>query len=107
MKKNRPAFKVCALCNYGKVDSIAGVFFSETSTLGIRMQQIGRITLERGVKTVKLPYGEVKLKVGILKGKEITFSPEFESCAEIARKLKKPLKEVYQDAVFFYRSGNI
>ena len=107
MKKNRPAFKVCALCNYDKVGSIAEVFFSETSTLGIRMQQTGRITLERGVKTVKLPYGEVKLKVGILKGKEITFSPEFESCAEIARKLKKPLKEVYQDAVFFYRSGNI
>ena len=107
MKKNRPAFKVCALCNYDKVGSIAEVFFSETSTLGIRMQQIGRITLERGVKTVKLPYGEVKLKVGVLKGKEITFSPEFESCAEIARKLKKPLKEVYQDAVFFYRSGNI
>ncbi|MBE3090136.1 MAG: nickel pincer cofactor biosynthesis protein LarC [Actinobacteria bacterium] len=107
MKKNRPAFKVCALCNYDKVGSIAEVFFSETSTLGIRMQQIGRITLKRGVKTVKLPYGEVKLKVGILKGKEITFSPEFESCAEIARKLKKPLKEVYQDAVFFYRSGNI
>lgn len=107
MKKNRPAFKICALCNYDKVGSIAEVFFSETSTLGIRMQQIGRITLERGVKTVKLPYGEVKLKVGILKGKEITFSPEFESCAEIARKLKKPLKEVYQDAVFFYRSGNI
>jgi pyridinium-3,5-bisthiocarboxylic acid mononucleotide nickel chelatase len=107
MKKNRPAFKVCALCNYDKVGSIAEVFFSETSTLGIRMQQIGRITLERGVKTIKLPYGEVKLKVGILKGKEITFSPEFESCAEIARKLKKPLKEVYQDAVFFYRSGNI
>jgi uncharacterized protein (TIGR00299 family) protein len=107
MKKNRPAFKVCALCNYDKVGSIAEVFFSETSTLGIRMQQIGRITLERGVKTVKLPYGEVKLKIGILKGKEITFSPEFESCAEIARKLKKPLKEVYQDAVFFYRSSNI
>ncbi|MCG2789870.1 MAG: nickel pincer cofactor biosynthesis protein LarC [Actinomycetia bacterium] len=107
MKKNRPAFKVCALCNYDKVSSIAEVFFSETSTLGIRMQQIGRITLERGVKTVKLPYGEVKLKVGILKGKEITFSPEFESCAAVARKLKKPLKEVYQDAVFFYRSGNI
>ena len=107
MKKNRPAFKVCALCSYDKVGSIAEVFFSETSTLGIRMQQTGRITLERGVKTVKLPYGEVKLKVGILKGKEITFSPEFESCAAVARKLKKPLKEVYQDAVFFYRSGNI
>ena len=107
MKKNRPAFKVCALCNYDKVGSIAEVFFSETSTLGIRMQQTGRITLERGIKTVKLPYGEVKLKIGILKGKEITFSPEFESCAAVARKLKKPLKEVYQDAVFFYRSGNI
>jgi len=107
MKKNRPAFKVCVLCNYDKVGSIAEVFFSETSTLGVRMQQIGRITLEREVKTIKLPYGEVKLKVGILKGKEITFSPEFESCAAVARKLKKPLKEVYQDAVFFYRSGSI
>ncbi len=107
MKKNRPAFKVCALCANDKVGSIAEVFFSETSTLGIRMQQIGRITLERGIKTVKLPYGEVKIKIGILRGKEITFSPEFESCAAVARKLKKPLKEVYQDTVFFYRSGNI
>jgi len=107
MKKNRPAFKVCALCNYDNASVISEVFFSETSTLGIRIQQTGRITLERMIKTVKLPYGEVKLKVGILKGKEITFSPEFESCAAVARKLKKPLKEVYQDAVFFYQSGNI
>jgi len=107
MKKNRAAFKVCALCSHDKVGSITEVFFSETSTLGIRMQQIERIILEREVKTVKLPYGEVKLKVGILKGKEITFSPEFESCAAVARKLKKPLKEVYQDAVFFYRLNNI
>lgn len=107
MKKNRPAFKVCALCSYDKAGIISEVFFSETSTLGIRVQQTGRIILERVVKTVKLPYGEVKIKVGISKGKEITISPEFESCAEVARKLKKPLKEVYQDAVFFYRSGNI
>jgi len=107
MKKNRPAFKVCALCNYDEAGSVAEVFFSETSTLGIRVQQTGRIILERIVKKIKLPYGEVKIKIGILKGKEITFSPEFESCAAVARKLKKPLKEVYQDAVFFYRSGNI
>lgn len=107
MKKNRPGFKVCALCNYDRVESIAEVLFSETSTLGVRIQQIGRIAIERRVKTVKLPYGEVKLKVGILEGKEVTFSPEFESCAAVAKKLKKPLKEVYQDALFFYRSGNI
>jgi pyridinium-3,5-bisthiocarboxylic acid mononucleotide nickel chelatase len=107
MKKNRPAFKVCALCDYDKTGSISEVFFSETSTLGIRVQQTGRIILERVVKTIKLPYGEVKIKVGILKGKEITFSPEFESCAAVAKKLKKPLKEVYQDAVFFYQSDNI
>jgi pyridinium-3,5-bisthiocarboxylic acid mononucleotide nickel chelatase len=107
MKKNRPAFKVSALCDYDKVGKIAEVIFLETSTLGIRIQQTGRITLERKIKTVKLPYGEVKLKIGILKGKEITFSPEFESCAAVAKKLKKPLKEVYRDAVFFYQSGNI
>lgn len=100
MKKNRPAFKVCALCSPGKEYEVVKTIFKESTTFGVRREEIKRYTLKRQTKKINLPYGEVDIKVGIFQGKEITFSPEFESCKRLAEKLKKPLKEIYQDVIF-------
>ena len=74
----------------------------ESTTLGIRREEIKRYSVDRELKTVKLPYGEVKVKVGILKAKEINFAPEFESCRKLAEVTGKTLKEIYHDAVLFF-----
>ena len=101
MKKNRSAFKLCILTPGDILDEVLKLIFTESTTFGARIEEVKRFALDRHIKTVKLPYGVVKIKIGKYKGKEITFSPEFESCAELARKKDKPLKEVYRDAMFF------
>jgi uncharacterized protein (TIGR00299 family) protein len=104
MKKNRPAFKVCALCKLENLANTLTLIFSETSTIGIRAEEIKRFILKRELKRVKLPYGEVIVKVAVLNGREITLSPEYDSCANLAKRTGKPLKEIYQDAVLFLSS---
>jgi uncharacterized protein (TIGR00299 family) protein len=104
MKKNRSAFKLCVLTYRVLLDEVLKLIFTESTTFGVRIEEVKRFALDRLIKTVKLPYGEVKIKIGKYKGKEITFSPEFESCAKLARKKGIPIKEVYRDAMFFLSS---
>jgi len=102
MKKNRPAFKLCVLCGRESEWEIIDKIFSESSTLGIRREEIKRYSVDREIKKVKLPYGEVRVKTGIYKGKKVNISPEFESCSKLAKKTGRPLKEIYQDAILFF-----
>ncbi len=102
MKKNRPAFKLCVLCNRESEPEIIDVIFLESTTLGIRREEIRRYSICREIKTVKLPYGEVKIKIGTYRGKGVNISPEFESCSKLAKKTGKPLKEIYHDVILFF-----
>jgi hypothetical protein len=102
MKKNRPSFKICVLCNRESELEIIDIILLESTTLGIRRKEVKRFSIDRKIVTVKLPYGEVKIKIGTYKGKEINISPEFESCSKLAKKTGKPLKEIFQDAILFF-----
>ena len=101
MKKNRPSFKLCTLCSREKMDGVLETIFKETSTLGVRIQEITRFTLRRKMEKVKLPYGEVDIKIGLFDGREVTFSPEYRSCLKLAKNSGRTLKEIYRDALFF------
>lgn len=101
MKKNRPAFKLCIICTLMEENNIAEMIFKETSTLGIRREIVNRYCLERQKQTVKLPYGEIEIKVAKLDGKIVNSSPEYESCKKLAKKTGRPLKDIYRDAVLF------
>lgn len=102
MKKNRQAIKICVLCRPDDEEKFSEILFMETSTLGIRRQKIKRLVLKREIKTVRLPYGDVNMKIGYRNGKAVTFSPEYESCRILAQKTGKPVKEVYHDAACFF-----
>ena len=104
MKKNRPAFKICALFGRQDLDRFLNIIFIETSSLGVRVEEITRYCLERKEVNVSLQYGQAKAKIGYLNGKPVTYSPEFESCKELALKTGKPLKVIYQDLMFFLSS---
>ncbi len=101
MKKNRASYKLCVLCSREKMDDAMKIIFTETSTLGIRIQEITRFTLQRTIHRVTLPYGEVEIKTGIFEGREVTFSPEYSSCVRLAKKTGRSLKEIYRDALLF------
>lgn len=102
MKKNRQAAKLAVLCKKEDEIKILKILFKETTTLGVRRADTGRYFLERKEVAIKLPYGEVKAKLGYLDNEIVTCSPEYESCASLARKTKKSLKEVYRDAGRFF-----
>jgi pyridinium-3,5-bisthiocarboxylic acid mononucleotide nickel chelatase len=97
MKKNRPAFKICALFGRQDLNRFLNIIFTETSSLGVRIEEITRYCLKRKEVNVDLPYGQAKAKIGYLEGKPVTYSPEFESCKDLAIKTGKPLKDIYRD----------
>jgi len=97
MKKNRPAFKLNIICTIKEENNIAEMIFKETSTLGIRRETVNRYCLDRGKQLLKLPYGEIEIKVAKLDGEIVNSSPEYESCKKLAKKTGKPLKDIYRD----------
>ena len=101
MKKNRPAAKLCVLCGHKQSSAILDTIFNQTTTFGVRVQIVARIALKRKTRKIKLPYGEATVSIGQTGGTKITCSPEYESCADLAEKTGKPLKEIYRDLMFF------
>ncbi len=103
MKKNRPAFKLCVICGLEEEETVARIIFKETSTIGIRREELSRYCLDRKIETIKLPYGEVKVKNASISGKIINSAPEYESCRKLAEKTGKAIKVIYHDveACFF------
>lgn len=97
MKKNRPAVKLSVLTANDKRERISKILLTETSTFGVRYFEVNRRTLDREIKTVKTPYGPVKVKIGSLDGSVLKISPEYDDCKKIARKEKLAVKEVYDE----------
>jgi len=95
MKKGRPGILLSALVNRTGLDEVLSVIFSQTTTLGVRIQPIERRKLQRSQRVVRTPLGEVKVKVIALNGNE-RLVPEHEECKRIAIEKKIPLLEVYR-----------
>ena len=85
MKKGRPGVTVTALCDPAKVDDVAALLFRETSSIGLRVRHEERRELAREEARVRLPEGEVRLKVVTLPDGTRRARPEYESLAELAR----------------------
>jgi len=98
MKKNRPGHLITVLCDPSKTSELVELLLMETTTFGVRTYRTHKYSLERESKTVKTPYGPVKVKIGSLGGKTLTVSPEYESCRKLAKNKRVPLKEIYAAA---------
>lgn len=99
MKKNRPAVLLTVLCPPEKADFLAGLLFHETGTFGIRVREQRRYTLVRSWRTVGTEFGDIRLKVGIWQGEEVTVAPEYEDCKRAAQTHSVPLRRVYEAAL--------
>lgn len=95
MKKNRPAFKLTAICKAQDVDTIKKIIFKETTTIGIRMYKVQRECMDREIKSVETHYGTVRVKYSKL-GDITKAIPEYEDCKSLAIKNNVSLNEVYR-----------
>ncbi|MCG5054276.1 MAG: nickel pincer cofactor biosynthesis protein LarC [Myxococcales bacterium] len=98
MKKGRPAVEVSALAPPAVKAAVENAFFVHSSTLGVRSTPYHRTVLGRAHATVETRLGTVKVKLASRDGEIIGVSPEFEDCRALARRIGKPVREVYEEA---------
>ena len=94
MKKGRPAQTMKVLCRPEQQHVLQQILFTETTTLGVRAYPVERTALERCWKTVKTPWGDVRVKEGLMDGRIVNAVPEFEDCKRIAEEKGISLKAV-------------
>jgi len=97
MKKNRPATMLSVLAGPEKLDEIMSVIFSETTTLGVRVNRIERKCLSREFIQVETKYGQIKVKVSKIEDDVKNITPEYEDCKAAALKSGAPLKDIYDE----------
>lgn len=96
MKKNRPAVMVSLICQTADTERLAQFILAETSTLGVRIQQVQRRKAQRSQEQIVTPLGPLLIKVKRLGTRVISATPEYEECRRVARAQHVPLEEVYE-----------
>ena len=104
MKKNRPGQLVTILSEPENVTRLSDLIFSETTTIGVRTQDVRRKTLNREFVPVETPLGSVRMKVSRMNGTILNATPEYEDCQRIAAERGVPLKQVMAAASFEFEA---
>lgn len=94
MKKNRPGTLVTVIAPPERRHELAGVLFTETTTIGVRYREMLRECLERELQTIETPVGPIRFKVARRGGRVLNAAPEFEDCVQAAAERRLPVKEV-------------
>jgi len=102
MKKGRPALMLSALCRRADVDAVARALLSESTSLGLRLREVGRLERKRRMTSVETPYGDIAIKVADGDGLPENVKPEYEDCRAAAERHGVPVKQVQQAALSAY-----
>jgi uncharacterized protein (DUF111 family) len=105
MKKNRPGVLLAVQCRPADADEMASIVLRETTALGLRRSTVSRLTLPRRSVTVETPFGQVAGIVATLPDGASRFSPEYEACAEAARRQGATLADVDSAARTAYQAS--
>ena len=95
MKKNRPAYQLNVICTDENVRQMEEIIFEETTTIGIRRQQMERSVLARSMETVRTSLGDAQVKVCAL-GPQKRKYPEYQSVVRLCKEHDRSFQEVYQ-----------
>ncbi|MGJ5672961.1 MAG: nickel pincer cofactor biosynthesis protein LarC [Nostochopsis sp.] len=103
MKKSRPGILLTVICPPENLLSCETILFRETTTLGIRRYEQQRAILQREFQQVETEYGLVRVKIawtGNANNRIINnVQPEYEDCAELARKHNIAWREIQRLAL--------
>jgi pyridinium-3,5-bisthiocarboxylic acid mononucleotide nickel chelatase len=94
MKKNRPGTLLTVICTPDQQTAMADLVFRETTTIGIRVQEMSRLCLDRVIEPIDTPYGVVRFKVARQAGAVRNAQPEFDDLARLAAEHGVPTKMV-------------
>jgi hypothetical protein len=98
MKKGRPAILLSVLTDKAKGTEILDTIFRETTSIGVRIQEVGRKKLSRDVREIETSYGKIRIKISKRGDEIMTITPEYEDCKKLAEEKQVPLKSVMDEA---------
>ena len=98
MKKQRPGCLLTVLSTPADKERLIEIIFQESTTFGVREYATKRTILQRRHETIETEYGNVRIKIGSLNGKDITRSPEHSDCLACAEKQNVAVRTVYDAA---------
>ena len=94
MKKNRPGTLMTVVGRPDQREALTDLIFRESTTIGVRYQEMWRECLDREMVTVTTPVGPVRFKVAHRQGKVLNAQPEFDDLAKLAAERGIPIKDV-------------
>jgi len=95
MKKGRPGILLQALAKPQNADALEHLLFHESSTLGVRRQEVQRDSPPRRSEAVDTKFGRIRVKIATLPGGQSRVTPEYEDCRQAAAESATPLREIY------------
>jgi uncharacterized protein (TIGR00299 family) protein len=98
MKKGRPAHTLSVLCTDAVAEQVQRVVFTETTTIGVRTQRVGKRALQRSESTVEVDGQRIRVKVALLDGDVVNTNPEYDDVVAAANVLGRPVKAVLAQA---------
>jgi pyridinium-3,5-bisthiocarboxylic acid mononucleotide nickel chelatase len=96
MKKNRPAITLSVLALAASAPELSAIIMKETTTLGIRINNVSRHVADRTAINFESSYGTVSVKVKRFNNEILNIAPEYDQCRKIAREKNISLMEVYR-----------
>jgi len=94
MKKNRPGTLMTIVAKPEHREAMTDIVFTESTTIGIRHQELSRECLDREMVTVTTSLGAVRFKVARRDGRVLNAQPEFEDLAKLSAERGIPIKDV-------------
>ena len=94
MKKNRPGTLMTIVAGPGDRETMIEMVFRESTTIGVRYQELSRECLDREMVTVDTPLGAVRFKVARRNGQVFNAQPEFDDLAKLSHERGIPIKDV-------------
>lgn len=94
MKKNRPGTRLTVVAHPRDRGTVVDLLFRESTTIGVRYSEMGRVCLEREIIAVHTALGPVNFKVARRDGRLVNAQAEFDDLARLAREHGRPIKDV-------------
>ena len=90
MKKNRPGTLMTIVARPEQREAMMEIVFRESTTIGVRYQELVRECLDREMVTVTTPLGPVRFKVARRNGRVLNAQPEFDDLAKLSATARHP-----------------
>ena len=94
MEKNRPACLLKVLCNPEQRAEMESIIFRNTTTIGIRIQEMQRTKLPRKIFALETPWGMADVKCCTY-GNDTYYYPENDSVSRLAKQNGTGFTEMY------------